>query len=206
MDLKCRKCSDNEFYLQQKGMQVGAYCKNCGSWIKWVGKKEIPIYTRRGAKVFPEGMVIKLKMQEHKDFPALDLGYENLGVSIEQLESLEKKEKTDKYNYGNNNEVIEALPWEVELEHENMIQQEVERRVQLELNKNKNDVPHILEEGVEKEEFCPICTGMPIEMEDKSKVDMVLYSDVLTITDLSGVQVLGFWKINYCPNCGRKLK
>ena len=56
-----------------------------------------------------------------------------------------------------------------------------------------------------EKEYCPVCSGETIQMEDKSKVDMVLYGDVLTITDLSGVQVLGFCKIDCCPRCGRKL-
>lgn len=199
MGLKCRKCGDNEFFLQQRGIQVGAYCKNCGSWLKWVGKKEIPIYKNRGAKVFPEGMEITLKMQD--DIGISALGIENLGVGIESIDESEKYSYRDKIE---EDKQEKQQPWEKEIIQEKFIEEEVEKRVQLELNKNKKEAQKENERG-EEEEFCPICAGLPIEMEEKSKVDMVLYSDVLTITDLSGVQVLGFWKVKYCPNCGKKL-
>ena len=39
MQIEC-KCGSQEVFLQEKGSQVGAYCKKCGKWIKWVSKNE----------------------------------------------------------------------------------------------------------------------------------------------------------------------
>ena len=195
MGIECRKCADKEFYLQQRGMQVGAYCKNCGSWVKWVGKKEIPILRNRGAKIYPEDAEITLKRNEN--LGGVETELYNMGVTIEKI----KEEKVTNVKEIKQKEDIE-IPWKDDtIERDKIIEKEVQKRVAREIEKiNQNK-----EKGEKEEDYCPICAGLPIEMEEKSKVDMVLYSDVLTITDLSGVQVLGFWRLKYCPNCGRKL-
>lgn len=36
------KCGSNKVFIQENGTQTGIYCKECGKWIKWIGKKEIP--------------------------------------------------------------------------------------------------------------------------------------------------------------------
>ena len=40
--LPCRKCNGENFELREKGTQTGLYCTDCGAWIKWVPKKDIP--------------------------------------------------------------------------------------------------------------------------------------------------------------------
>ena len=65
MNVNCRKCGGIGFYLQQSGMQVGMYCDNCGAWLKWVGKKDLDLYRRRGLKVFPQNAVITLKQNKN---------------------------------------------------------------------------------------------------------------------------------------------
>lgn len=48
MEYICKKCGDrNEGRTEIKGNQIGLYCTNCGSWIKWLPKDE---YARRGEK------------------------------------------------------------------------------------------------------------------------------------------------------------
>lgn len=34
------KCGNNTFFTEQKGKQVGIYCKECGKWQKWATKDE----------------------------------------------------------------------------------------------------------------------------------------------------------------------
>lgn len=34
------KCGSKKIFIN--GTQTGVYCKECGKWIKWIGKKEIP--------------------------------------------------------------------------------------------------------------------------------------------------------------------
>lgn len=43
MEWKCKKCNSTQenLYIQSKGTQTGLYCRNCGSWLKWLNKKEI---------------------------------------------------------------------------------------------------------------------------------------------------------------------
>lgn len=40
--IKCKCGSTNLAMMKKKGnTQTGLYCKECGQWQKWVGKKEI---------------------------------------------------------------------------------------------------------------------------------------------------------------------
>lgn len=34
------KCGNEEFHVNKKGTKAGAYCNNCGKWIKWLNKNE----------------------------------------------------------------------------------------------------------------------------------------------------------------------
>ena len=38
-DYKC-KCGCTYFFMQEKGKQIGIYCKYCGRWYKWADKNE----------------------------------------------------------------------------------------------------------------------------------------------------------------------
>lgn len=37
----CPKCRNKETEMRQKGKQTGLYCKTCGRWIKWLGKRDV---------------------------------------------------------------------------------------------------------------------------------------------------------------------
>lgn len=36
------KCGSKRIFIRDNGTQTGIYCKECGKWIKWASKKEIP--------------------------------------------------------------------------------------------------------------------------------------------------------------------
>ena len=36
------KCGSKRIFIRDNGTQTGVYCKECGKWIKWASKKEIP--------------------------------------------------------------------------------------------------------------------------------------------------------------------
>ena len=36
------KCGSKRIFTRDNGTQTGIYCKECGKWIKWASKKEIP--------------------------------------------------------------------------------------------------------------------------------------------------------------------
>lgn len=42
----CNKCGSVDVFIKQNGGQTGLYCGDCGAWIKWVGKSELPIVER----------------------------------------------------------------------------------------------------------------------------------------------------------------
>jgi hypothetical protein len=50
----CDKCGCRDIFLRKKNSATGIYCDGCGRWYKWVGKKDIEQYTRRGFRVFTE--------------------------------------------------------------------------------------------------------------------------------------------------------
>ena len=37
----CKSCGSIDYELKEKRMHIGAYCRDCGEWIKWVSKKEV---------------------------------------------------------------------------------------------------------------------------------------------------------------------
>lgn len=62
---KCGACS---IYLAKKGStMVGAYCMDCGAWVKWVSKKDLANLEKQGFRVQPEGYVsptVKIKQEQ----------------------------------------------------------------------------------------------------------------------------------------------
>lgn len=40
VQIRCKSCLTTETVLREKGPHVGAYCANCGRWLKWLGKNE----------------------------------------------------------------------------------------------------------------------------------------------------------------------
>lgn len=39
--IECRKCGSVNIVLKDRGPHKGAYCGDCGPWIKWVSKRDI---------------------------------------------------------------------------------------------------------------------------------------------------------------------
>ena len=37
----CRKCGSVALHTENKGINVGLYCDDCGAWVKWLGKDEL---------------------------------------------------------------------------------------------------------------------------------------------------------------------
>jgi hypothetical protein len=55
MSNACDKCGSLDVFLRKKGSAVGLYCDGCERWFKWLGKKDVEAYTKRGFKILPEG-------------------------------------------------------------------------------------------------------------------------------------------------------
>lgn len=50
----CDKCGCMDVFLRKKNNATGLYCGGCGKWYKWLKKKDVKAYGRRGFNVHPE--------------------------------------------------------------------------------------------------------------------------------------------------------
>lgn len=186
MNISCRKCGGIGFYLQQSGMQVGMYCDNCGSWLKWVGKKDLEGYKRRGIKVFPQNATITLK--------------QNKNIGLEMVEVMPKNNvpfEVDAHQFGSNPNIAQNMGIEENID----IEKEVERRVAIRLKEMEKEVKPaspVVDEG-----YCPVCEGNPLEADGQSKVEVSIFSGVMTITDPDGLNIYGIYRLKRCPFCGK---
>ncbi|MGL5243702.1 MAG: hypothetical protein ACRC7R_00810 [Sarcina sp.] len=42
----CNKCGSVDVFIDDRGSQVALMCGDCGKWLKWVSKKELPLVER----------------------------------------------------------------------------------------------------------------------------------------------------------------
>lgn len=42
----CKKCGSIDLFIDERDSQNALLCGDCGAWIKWVGKKEMPLVKR----------------------------------------------------------------------------------------------------------------------------------------------------------------
>lgn len=42
--MECKHCKGKEIAVKKKGMHTGAYCGNCGKWLKWLNPDECESY------------------------------------------------------------------------------------------------------------------------------------------------------------------
>ncbi len=42
----CPKCGSTDAFIDQRGVQQALCCGDCGAWLKWIGKKELPLVER----------------------------------------------------------------------------------------------------------------------------------------------------------------
>lgn len=42
----CEKCGSMDVFIDDRGTQKALMCGDCGKWIKWISKKEIPLVER----------------------------------------------------------------------------------------------------------------------------------------------------------------
>lgn len=40
IQIRCKYCFTTKTVVREKGPHVGAYCANCGRWLKWLNKNE----------------------------------------------------------------------------------------------------------------------------------------------------------------------
>lgn len=42
----CTKCGSIDVFIDDRGQQKALMCGDCGAWLKWISKKEIPLVKR----------------------------------------------------------------------------------------------------------------------------------------------------------------
>ena len=42
----CNKCGSADVFIDDRGNQKALVCGDCGMWLKWIGKKELPLVER----------------------------------------------------------------------------------------------------------------------------------------------------------------
>ena len=201
MNIMCGKCSNSSFYLQQRGIQIGFFCDTCGAWIKWASKKEQEMLKKRGMKIYPQTVTVELKAKKLDTLSdSFDMNTQNMGLEIENkpIQNMENN-----MSFGSNpaySETKQSISIDMETE--------IQRRVAEELKKINSDISPISsnvgkEEHKTGSEYCPICDGSPLTAESGSKVEVSIFSGVMTITDIDGVEILGLYRLKNCPNCGK---
>lgn len=193
----CRKCNGTGVFMQQKGMQVGLYCDSCGAWFKWLSKKEQPIYKNRGLKLYPQNVEVTLKGTQSLGIEIISVD-SNLEKNMGVVEENKKAIPTDDVPFGMNpKKGSESVD----------IEQEIERRVQQRLNEIEKQIKKknmgLIENNENNDNYCPICDGSPLIPEEGNKVEVSIFSGVMTVTDIDGVEILGLYRLKKCPSCGK---
>ena len=44
--MKCKHCGSENFVIMKGETHIGLYCGDCLKWVKWIKKKEYPLYER----------------------------------------------------------------------------------------------------------------------------------------------------------------
>lgn len=55
----CDKCGSVDLFIDDRGKQKALMCGDCGSWIKWVGKKEMPLVERFIKEMKSDNPIVK---------------------------------------------------------------------------------------------------------------------------------------------------
>lgn len=190
MNFICGKCGSTSFYMQQKGMQVGMYCSSCGSWVKWIGKKEQQLFKNRGLKIYPQNVQVELEKDKM-------LGFEKVDIRPSR-DNICKKVEDIPFDADSGKEFGRSLP-NVDIEKE--IEYRVQKKLE-ELGKRENigmaTVGEIVEGG-----YCSVCEGNPLVAEGDSRVEVTIFSGVMTVTDPEGQKIYGIYKLKRCPYCGK---
>ena len=50
---KCRKFGSLSLFTEQKGSNIGLYCRSCGSWQKWLNKNEARLFSENNKEDEP---------------------------------------------------------------------------------------------------------------------------------------------------------
>lgn len=221
LDLDCRYCgalAEDEVYVRKLGVQQGIYCKCCDSWIKWASKKE---------HAYLQSIATDFEPKEHQvktlDYTCKKCGEVEDGVYL--------YEKTKAYVGLYCQSCNTWIKWVGTKEREDLLRAGVEivtmesdnatsakatlsetkaNTTKLEARENneskikddtQNNKPQLNES-----KGCHFCNGAKeLQSLVASSVDLTYFGGVLSVIGKDGTEILGSYKLNYCPCCGEKL-
>lgn len=191
----CKKCANQDYYLKMRGFQVGLYCSHCGSWQKWVGKKDLLNYKSNGHPIYSESDEVPLKSSSNMGID------ESINISDSPFDVDVTENSSDNSCRFDKNKI------------EDDVEKEVERRVNERLKQidKKSQNLNKLQENQKIEEskntgYCSCCEGIPLKADNDSRVEVTIFGGVMTITDLDGLNIYGIYRLKNCPYCGREFK
>lgn len=91
--LYCKKCGSIELYTEEKGNQIGAYCADCGAWVKWLGKDELRAFNHSLNKK-DEDEIIKVKVDLERGVNGLFLYINDYRITKSKPLGVTTTEKT----------------------------------------------------------------------------------------------------------------
>lgn len=194
MEFLCRKCNGRGFYLQEKGPNVGIYCDSCGSWAKWVGKKELPMMRRQGYSVLPSSAVVTLKNDKSLGIEKVD-AIPNVPMDLGTM-PFGGVDTSQEKNMG-------MASVDIEKEIERRVNEKLKELENIKNMENNQNISNQVAEPTVDEGYCPVCEGNPLVAEGQSRVEVTIYSGVMTVTDPEGMNIFGLYKLKRCPYCGK---
>lgn len=87
----CEKCGSIDVFIDDRGNQKALMCGDCGSWLKWIGKKELPLFER-----YIKEKKFKNSFQDEVDVPLSLYELENMIVILRMcicMDGMQSKEK-----------------------------------------------------------------------------------------------------------------
>jgi len=180
-------CGSKDFYLKQKGPNVGAYCSKCQKWLKWVGKKDLDILKRRGMRVFPENYIMPSSAVPEPDFGDVPFDIDTGAIP------------TNRGYVDMSAPIIEDIVGgDVDPYYDHYAQSSPVSEKKVENSIYRRTIP--------EHETCPLCSYGQLEpFGGESYVSITLFENIMTIKDMNG-DVLGRYKLNACPICAKPLK
>lgn len=182
----CGSCGHNQFFLREKGPNVGLYCSMCEKWQKWVSKKDLPTFKRQGFKVYPPDYVPdSLGVMTEPSFTPVPNpnGYDFDGQPSNKLfNAVQKHQQTASVATQSFHGADDFEPDEVEDED------------------NEAEYNHAGKLD------CNTClTGSMDVMSGLALISVLPADNLILVEDSTRTKLLASIEISYCPTCGRKL-
>lgn len=177
----CHECGSRDVFLRRKGAtQIGLYCDGCGKWHKWVGKKDVQEYKRRGNPVHPEHYVPSHMIMTPPSPPRVE--------QPETTPTTRPAVDVDDFPFGE--------PFNPQTASKDVVVPSLESIM------SHDEEP----EEKEEREPCPVCASGNLDLlSDSDDCKASFYNGVLTITSKDNTKLYGAYRINYCLNCGARV-